>query len=66
MSNLKGCFSSASDDWRTPSKIFAEFMRAGFVDCFKFQSKEDELQNNYFNKKLFVNPPYSKLSRGGC
>lgn len=65
MSDLKGCFSCASDEWRTPSRIFAAFMRAGFVDCFKFQSSEDEMKNNYFSQKLYVNPPYSQISRGG-
>lgn len=65
MSNLKGCFSSASDNWRTPSRIYAVFMRAGFVDCFPFMSEEDELAKSYKNQKLYINPPYSQISRGG-
>lgn len=63
--NAKGIFSHASDDWRTPSRMFKAFMRAGFVDCFPYMSKEDELKRNYHGKKLFINPPYSQISRGG-
>ena len=65
MSNLRGCYLSASDNWRTPSRIYAAFMRAGFVDCFPFMSEEDELAKGYKNQKLYINPPYSQISRGG-
>ena len=62
---LRGCFSSASDNWRTPSRIYTAFMRAGFVDCFPFMSEEDELAKSYKKQKLYINPPYSQISRGG-
>ena len=65
MSNLKGCYMSNTDNWRTPSRIFSAFMRAGFVDCFSYMSKQDELKNEYHNQKLYINPPYSQISRGG-
>ena len=63
MSNLKGCYSHKSDDWKTPSDLFNEFMNDGFIDCFQFNSSFDEFEKEYKNKKLFVNPPYSKLNK---
>lgn len=54
-------FSSKSDDWKTPSIIYNEFMNNDFIDCFQFQSKENEFLNNYYHKKLYINPPFSKL-----
>lgn len=47
MSNLKGCFSHNHDDWRTPSALYKAFMDLGFVDCFPFQSKDDEFLKTY-------------------
>ena len=66
MNNLKGCYMSNTDNWRTPSRIFSAFMRAGFVDCFPFMSEDDELKKDYHGQKLYINPPYSQISRGGC
>lgn len=60
--DLKGCFSHKSDDWRTPSLLYNAFIGKGFIDCFPFHSDKDELNNQYQNKKLFINPPYSKMS----
>lgn len=59
--NLKGCFSKNSDNWRTPSDRYQEYMKDGFIDCFPYMADYDEFENVYFHKKLFVNPPYSKL-----
>lgn len=59
--NLKGCYSHESDNWKTPKKLYEAFMNKGYIDCFKYQSHEDELLNNYDGKKLFINPPYSKM-----
>ena len=59
--NLKGCYSKASDNWRTPSPIYEKFINNGYIDCFPFLADYDEFQKVYKNQKLFVNPPYSKL-----
>lgn len=54
-------FSHKSDDWKTPSNIYNWFMNNGFIDCFRFRSDYDELSNDYFYQKLFINPPFSKM-----
>lgn len=61
MSNIQGCFSHNSDDWRTPSDIYDQYMKNGFIDCFPYHAQYDEFKMTYKDKKLFVNPPYSKL-----
>lgn len=59
--NLKGCYSHITDDWKTPKDIFDAFMQNGYIDCFPFQSDYDEFSKDYYECKLFINPPYSKL-----
>lgn len=62
MSNLKGCFSHESDNWRTPSELYKAFMELGFVDCFPYKSDVDEFSKNYIGgHRLFINPPFSKM-----
>lgn len=61
-----GVFSSKSDNWRTPSKLYDSFMKKDFIDCFPFRCNLKEF--NQFdvlyvnNQKLFVNPPYSLMN----
>lgn len=57
--NIKACLSSNSDNWKTPINIFNAFMNKGYIDTFKYLSDENELNNNYKNSKLFINPPFS-------
>ena len=63
MSNLKGCFSHKTDDWKTPSKMFNKIMELGFIDTFKFKSDDNEFCKIYEKKRLFCNPPFSKLNK---
>lgn len=63
MKDKKGCFSHKTDDWKTPYEIYHAFMFKGYVDCFPYQSKYDELEKEYEGKNLFINPPYSKLNK---
>jgi len=60
--NINACLSHKTDDWKTPTDIYEAFMKNNFVDCFKYQSNENELENDYENQKLFINPPFSKLN----
>ena len=62
MKSIDACFSKNTDDWKTPTILFDRFMKLGFIDCFKFRCEYNELENNYENKKLFINPPFSKLN----
>ena len=54
MSNLKGCFSRESDNWRTPSPLYRAFMELNFVDCFPFKSEVDEFTKNYRGGRDFL------------
>ena len=58
---IKGCLSHNTDDWRTPTSLFKDYMEKGFIDCFPYHADYDEFQMVYSNEKLFANPPYSKL-----
>ena len=60
---ITACLSHNSDDWKTPTEIYNKFMKAGYIDCFKYQSEEDETKNEYKNQKLFINPPFSKMKQ---
>lgn len=62
MKDIKGCLSHRSDDWKTPTPIYNEFIKNKFIDTFTYQSEEDELRNTYYGAKLFINPPFSKLN----
>lgn len=59
----KVLFSKNTDDWKTPTDLYEKFMHIGCIDCFKYRTAEDEFKNNYENKKLFINPPFSKLDK---
>ena len=76
VSNLKGCYSHLSDHWRTPSEIYNYFINNDYIDPCPFMADFDGLQIEYKNKKIFINPPYSKMKEwtayalkllgGGC
>lgn len=63
MKDIKACLSHKTDDWKTPKKLYDPIMKNGYIDTFKYQSENDELENNYYNEKLYVNPPFSKLKK---
>lgn len=54
-------YSKNTDNWRTPTKIYEAFIEKNYIDCFKYEAKENEMLNNYYDKKLFINPPFSKM-----
>lgn len=63
MKNKKACFSKNTDDWKTPTKIYNEYMECGYIDTFPYKAEYDEFEKEYKNQKLFCNPPFSKLNK---
>ena len=63
MRNKEVMFSHNTDDWRTPSNIIESMKQHGFIDTFNYKCEGlyDEFANKYYYKKLYCNPPYSKL-----
>lgn len=59
----KGVFLHETDHWATPKKLYNWFMDAGYVDPCPLHSKEDNLNKIYKGKKIFINPPYSQISK---
>lgn len=61
--NIEACLSKKTDNWKTPTNIYEMFMKAGYKDTFIYESKYNEFERNYTKRKLFINPPFSKLKR---
>ena len=61
--NLKGVFSHESDHWKTPKKLYEAFMKEGYTDPCPFHSKENNLEKCYCQEKLFINPPFSQMTK---
>lgn len=56
-------FSKKSDHWRTPKELYERFMDGGYVDPCPFESEYDNLDVDFGNVKMFINPPYSDIKR---
>ena len=54
-------FSKKSDDWSTPRDIYEKFINDGYIDPCPLHSEEDNLNIDFGNVKLFINPPYSDI-----
>lgn len=59
---IDSCLSHNSDDWKTPTWLYETMMKKQYIDCFKYKSETDETKNYYYGKKLFINPPFSKMN----
>lgn len=60
--NIKACLSHNHDNWKTPKKIYDYFINElNCIDTFEYMSEGNELENDYQAKRLFINPPFSKL-----
>lgn len=55
-------FSSKSDHWSTPKEIYDRFMSEGFVDPCPLHSDFDNLDVDFGDVKMFINPPYSDIT----
>lgn len=56
-------FSKKCDDWATPLPIYRWFMGRGFVDPCPLNSIMDNLSYDFSESDLFINPPYSNISK---
>ena len=63
MKNKKVCFSHNSDHWATPKVLYDKFMSLGFIDPCPLHCEVDNLGKPYKNQRLFINPPFSQLSK---
>lgn len=61
--NIKACLSHNTDEWRTPKKMYEDYMKNGYIDCFPYKANYDEFKKEYRKQKLFVNPPFSKMQQ---
>ena len=53
---------SKTDDWRTPSNLYREFIENDYFDPCPLHASFDGLSIDW-KEKNFVNPPYSELKR---
>lgn len=60
--NINACLSHNSDEWATPSNLYEAFINKGFIDPCPLGCQQNALLTTYKNKRLFVNPPFSKLN----
>lgn len=60
--NIKACLSHKSDEWASPTLLYQAFMRKGYIDPCPLGGQINALDTTYKNKRLFVNPPFSKLN----
>lgn len=56
----KSLFTCSSDEWATPSKLYAKFMHENYFDPCPMKRDFDGLLIEW-KEKNFVNPPYSHL-----
>lgn len=61
MANIEVFYSKKTDDWRTPSKLYVALMEKGYLDPCPYKSPVNGLMYDFFNAKLFINPPFSKM-----
>ena len=61
MKNIKVMFSRESDDWKTPTELYLTLMDKGYLDPCPYKSPVNGLLYDFFNTKLFINPPFSDI-----
>lgn len=57
----KVLFSHNSDDWQTPKFLMDELKSRDFIDTFEYKCSYDQFTKMYKNKKIYINPPFSRL-----
>ena len=63
MKDNSACFSSNSVHWATPRKLYNAFMDHGFLDPCPLHATFDGLNIDYYNKKLYINPPFKDMDK---
>ena len=64
--NTKGLMSSLTDEWNTPKSLFEELDKEFLFDSDPCPGKirlKDNITNNQWLKRVFVNPPFSEISK---
>jgi site-specific DNA-methyltransferase (adenine-specific) len=56
-------FSKKSDHWATPKYIYDDFMSKGYVDPCPLYCETNNLEKDFVNVKMFINPPYSRIKQ---
>ena len=51
------------DNWATPKKLYNAFMGKGYQDPCPLNCKHNGLVIQWYNSKLFINPPFSDIER---
>jgi site-specific DNA-methyltransferase (adenine-specific) len=54
-------FSKKSDDWSTPKHIYDDFINREYVDPCPLHCETNNLEKDFGNVKMFINPPYSGI-----
>ena len=44
MKNIKACLSNKTDNWRTPKKIYNQYIECGYIDTFPYEANYDEFK----------------------
>ena len=63
MKNNPDLLPSKSVHWSTPDKLYKYFMDHGYIDPCPLHSEEDGLCKQFYKVNIFVNPPFSDLSK---
>lgn len=53
---------STSDDWATPKWLYNKILENNYLDPCPLHCKENNLLKSYKNQRLYINPPFSKIS----
>lgn len=59
--DLSVMFSKHSDHWKTPKDLYHLFIDQGFVDPCPLYCETDNLNKDFGEVNLFINPPYSDI-----
>lgn len=59
---LKGCMMHTHDNWATPKNLYEKLIKQGFRYPCELNADYNGLEINYFNEKIFINPPFSKMT----
>lgn len=59
-------YTNRSDHWNTPTELYNNIINKGYIDYNPAGSFIDPFNKNvnkYYNKKIYINPPFSLLAK---